>query len=347
MAEVIENDIEELPYQTYIKVIEKMKRKNGDKYSYITKAGASLKSALFNLYKIVWKTEKIPEPWRKSTLIQLFKGKGKRNILSNQRFLHDKKDLMKFLGQLVMHHAKDTMIENMTKFQIACKPGHRASEHLYVIRSFIDKIEEEKKAVILSSFDIEKFFDSESLYDVLGEVHANKVTGKLYRLIHEMNKSSKIKVQTPLGETEEKETGPTVTQGSVEAATLSSVSLDNGVDEGFNEKEREVKYLDIVLAPLLYMDDVFRMATNIEDAQYGNERIREVLDPKQLRLNLEKSSFIVVGNKTARVRLQEELKTKPLMLYNSKMKEENMIKYLGDYFRDSSEESTHQTVLKK
>ena len=95
------------------------------------------------------------------------------------------------------------------------------------------------------------------------------------------------------------------------------------------------------------MDDIFRMATNREDAQYGNDKMREVLGPKQLRLNLDKSCYIVVGNKKARIKLQEELHSNPLILFNSEMKEENLMKYLGDYFFENTEESVHQTVLKR
>ena len=44
------------------------------------------------------------------------------------------------------------------------------------------------------------------------------------------------------------------------------------------------------------------------------------------------SLFLVVGNKKARIKLQNEVKDKPLLLYNANMKEEKMMKYLGDYF---------------
>ena len=33
--------------------------------------------------------------------------------------------------------AKDTLVKNMSKFQIGIKPGHRAAEHLFVIKSTI------------------------------------------------------------------------------------------------------------------------------------------------------------------------------------------------------------------
>ena len=85
------------------------------------------------------------------------------------------------------------------------------------------------KTIILSAYDISKFFDSESLVDVMNELFKNEIRGKLYRLLYLMNKSIKIKVQTPVGISDEVDTGETLAQGSIEAAIASAVSLDNGV----------------------------------------------------------------------------------------------------------------------
>ena len=47
----------------------------------------------------------------------------------------------------------------------------------------------------------------------MNELYKNDVRGKLYRLIFEMNKDTKIKVVTPVGLTEEANTGERVGQG--------------------------------------------------------------------------------------------------------------------------------------
>ena len=48
-----------------------------------------------------------------------------------------------------------------------------------------------------------------------------------------MNGNINIKVKTPVGVSEEKETGPGCAQGSVERPVNSSVSLGNGVANAF------------------------------------------------------------------------------------------------------------------
>ena len=116
-----------------------MSKKPGNKYEFITKAGYSLKAALFNLCKTIWRSEKIPDNWQESNVIQMWKGHGPQSNLDNIRHLHVRDQLSKVFGQMVVSEAKNNIFENLSKFQIACKPGHRSSEHLYVIKSVFEQ----------------------------------------------------------------------------------------------------------------------------------------------------------------------------------------------------------------
>ena len=60
MLEVIPDDLEELPEESFHKIYESLTKKPGKKYEFITKSGSSLKAALLNLFKIIWRTERIP-----------------------------------------------------------------------------------------------------------------------------------------------------------------------------------------------------------------------------------------------------------------------------------------------
>ena len=72
-----------------------------------------------------------------------------------------------------------------------------------------------------------------------------------------MNKKAKIRVKTPVGISEPKDTGPNVQQGTVEAGVISSGSVDKGVNVTFVNSDCEVKYLQLTLFPQMYMDDIF------------------------------------------------------------------------------------------
>ena len=208
---------------------ERLSKKQGNKFNFIMKAGCSLQPVLFHLCKTVWETEQIPQAWNKSNLVQLYKGSGPKNLLENYRFIHMKDDFSKTFGNVIMDKARDAIFRNMSKFQIGARPGHRAQEHLFVVKSVISHYYQQDKALLLTFWDIRKYFDSEYLLDVMNELHKNEVRGKLYRLLYLMNSDTRIQIQTPVGPTKEKSTGETLGQGTVEGAIASAVNLDNGV----------------------------------------------------------------------------------------------------------------------
>ena len=139
MAEVIDDDMEELSMETFHKTMELMRKKHGSKYDFIVKAGQSLKLALLNLYRIIWKTENLPQNWEDSTVTQIPKSKGLQKDLNMIRHIHDKNIFSKYFGQMVLTEAKENLFKNLPKFQIACRPGHRSSEHLFVLKSIFAK----------------------------------------------------------------------------------------------------------------------------------------------------------------------------------------------------------------
>ena len=68
----------------------------------------------------------------------------------------------------------------MSKFQIATKPGHRSTEHLYVVMSVIGLCEKKDTAIIITMYDLKKYFDSENLHDCMSELYKSNIKGKLY-----------------------------------------------------------------------------------------------------------------------------------------------------------------------
>jgi hypothetical protein len=251
--------------------------------------------------------------------------------LDNMRHIHCKDEFPKFFGHLVVSASKDKMISNLTKYQIATKPGHRAQEHLFVLKSVIALYMMYDKAVILSMWDLSKFFDRESLSDCLNELYKSNVHGKLYRLLYTMNKNTRISVQTPVGTTDERDTGEGVGQGTLEGALVSAVNLDSGVNEHFHDSEYEISYGQTTLQPILFQDDVARLSLDLESVQMGNNKMEAMAESKLLNYNLDKSCFIVMGNKKTRQVIHTQLETSPLLLCGADMKQETQAKYLGDW----------------
>ena len=155
--------------------------------------------------------------WRDTTTLQLPKGRGRKEDLSNRRHIHTKTEIPKFFQHMVTTAAKPMIVENMPANQIGAVPGHRAEEHLFTIKSFIALKEKENKAVAITQLDLVKYFDSESLIDTLNELYKGKVKGKLYKLMYEMNRNNRIKVRTPVGDSDTRETNENVYRAQLRA----------------------------------------------------------------------------------------------------------------------------------
>ena len=202
----------------------------------------------------------------------------------------------------------------MTKFQIGTKPGHRAQEHLFVLKRIIALYMQYDQAVILQLWDISKFFDRENLRDAMDALYNRGIKGKLYRLLYELNKNTVVRVKTAVGVSEEKDTGEGLGQGTNEGALISASSIDFTVDEHFQDSPYEISYNELPLQPLLFQDDVARMSLDPEAAQMGNYKMETVMESKLLDFNQDKCCYIVVGGKKAQITMKESLKSCPLML---------------------------------
>ena len=118
-------------------LIQKFKSKNKHAYDFLTKAGEGLQETIFKICELIWNSENIPEQFDLTTIIQLWKGKGRRESLLSQRFIHSKPWFPRLFEGLVVQKITPKLVKNMSKFQIACKPGHRSQEHLFVMKSMI------------------------------------------------------------------------------------------------------------------------------------------------------------------------------------------------------------------
>ena len=110
-------------------------------------------------------------------------------------------------------------------------------------------MEERGEATAIQLLDLIKYFDSESVLDIQNELYKAKINGKLYRLLYELNKESRIRVKTSVGISESKETNEIVTQGSIEAGLISSSNLGSGVEDFFSSSESEISYGPLPFQP--------------------------------------------------------------------------------------------------
>ena len=105
--------------------------------------------------------ETFPKEFQDTVLHMIFKGgKGRREILSDNRFIHSKGWFPRLVEGLVVEGGmKEKLIEKSSMFQIGGQPNHAAEELIFVMKSIIAKRMKENKVTIIQCYDISKFFD--------------------------------------------------------------------------------------------------------------------------------------------------------------------------------------------
>ena len=342
---MVENDNLDLTEEMFEGSLKELSIKKKDKYSFILNGGEDLKKAVFALFKKVWESEIKPESWKKTTIVQLYKGKGDKRSFTNQRNIHTKPEITKVFGHLVMSQIKERIMSHMSKFQIGTKTGHRVQDHWFTLKSIAALYISLGLPVIIQLYDIQKFFDRESLRDGLDAIYNLGIKGKLYRLLYMLNKDTKISVKTAVGLSREIETGENIGQGTTEGAILSAANIDYSINKLFRTSTAELSYGSEQLLPLLFQDDICRVATRIDDAQKGNDILETIMELKLLDFNLDKSSYIIMGTKSAMKTIEQQLAENPLTLCNQPMKASTCEKYLGDMLSAKGLATVHLKVL--
>ena len=107
-----------------------------------------------------------------------------------------------------------------------------------------------------------------------------------------MNKNNLIKIKTPVGITNEFQTGENVTQGSVGGGLISSINLDIPIRHFFSESEYEVNYGNVQMGPIIYQGDPTRLPTSVSSATAGISMVESCMETKMLNLHKDKSCYI-------------------------------------------------------
>jgi hypothetical protein len=153
-----EEEALEIEYEDFEEVLMKFKRKATHTYDFLTKSGLGFQKAIFEVCKRIIDKEEIPESFRKTTLIMIWKMKGPMNVLKNNRFLHMKDVLARTVDALVVSKMKDQLVESSSIYQVGGLPGHSIHEHLLTLKTVMAGMEENKRGFIFLAIDFVSFF---------------------------------------------------------------------------------------------------------------------------------------------------------------------------------------------
>ena len=324
----------ELDYKTYNKVLNRIKEKGKKMFDPINKAGNKYKEAIRMYMSKIIDNENIPWEFSKTVLIPIWKKKGSALDLNMMRYVHMKSWQAKLCEAIVTETMKEDIVNACPKIQIGGMPKSMSVEHLVTLKTWMAMKEQKKENGIFQVFDMEKFFDKESLMDTMHTLDKKgKISNKSYRLWYRLNEDARISVKTSIGETRSKKVKNSLGQGMFGAALASSLNIGCAIEDIFNVRpSTNIGYVN--LNSLILQDDISKMNDNVDQAKDGCKKIDEILKRKQLSVNYDKSKYMIIGNEKYRSEAKKHIEKNPMKMGNVVIGHSEKEKYLGDMIHE-------------
>ena len=304
-------------------------------------AGEDLEKALVKLITGIKDTYHFPEYILRENISTIYKNKGSRLDMNNDRGIFLITIFKKVLEKLIYNDKFDNIDQNMSNSNIGARKGRNVKDHLFIVYGIINSVVNgSEDSVDIQIYDLEKAFDSLWLVDCMNDafetLDESQRDDKLV-LLYESNKINLVAVNTAFGVTERVNVPQIVQQGGTWGPCLCSNSIDT---IGKKLEKRTIlnsrksttstfKYRNTVkIIPLAMVDDILAISKcGIESIEL-NTYINTQIELKKLRFHVPDKSG---KSKCHKLHVGKVQKNCPqLMVHGEQIECVNEDMYLGD-----------------
>ena len=174
--------------------------------------GESALKFLTKLYNRTMESERMPEEWRDSVLIPIFKNKGDVQSCSNYRGIKLISHTMKLWERIVEKRLRSDL--KFSNQQYGFMPGKNTTDALFALRVLMEKYREGQKELHCVFVDLENAYDKVPREEVWYCMRKSGLAEKYVRIVQYMYDDSTTAVRCAVGVTEGFEVKVGLHQGS-------------------------------------------------------------------------------------------------------------------------------------
>lgn len=243
---------------------------------------------LTKLFNLIFRSNKMPEEWRRSILVPIFKNKGDVQSCTNYRGIKLMSHTMKLWERVIEHRLR--RLTSVTKNQFGFMPGRSTMEAIFLVRQLMERYKEQKKDLHMVFIDLEKAYDKIPRNVMWWALEKHKVPLKYITLIKDMYDNVVTSVRTSDGDTDDFPIKIGLHQGSA----LSPYLFDLVMDEVTRDIQGDIPWC------MLFADDVVLVDDSRTGVNRKLELWRRTLESKGFRLSRTKTEYMRCSFSTTR-----------------------------------------------
>lgn len=297
-AERTEGPVKEISKEEIKKALESMKNGKAGGPSSITKEHfTSSPHGLEVLHQVaneIMQGKSMPEDWKQSTLVPIYKGKGSVMECGSYRGVKLLEHGMKLVERVLEKRLREVV--KIDEMQYGFMPGKGTVGAIFIVRRMQECYQEKKKKLFMCFVDLEKAFDRVPRKVIEWALRKRNVPEALVEVVMKLYEDATTRVQVGSGFSEKFNVAVGVHQGSVLSPLLFVTVLDV-----LSESERKG-----VLFELLYADDLVLIAESMEELESQFNKWKRAFEGKGLKINMGKTKIMECGEETGVIELAKK-----------------------------------------
>ncbi|KAK3514790.1 hypothetical protein QTP70_031178 [Hemibagrus guttatus] len=251
---------------------------------------------LTSLFNRVLESERMPEEWRRSVLVPIFKNKGDVQSCSNYRGIKLMSHTMKVWERVV--EARLRKVVEICEQQYGFMPRKSTTDAIFALRILMEKYRDGQRELHCVFVDLEKAYDRVPREELWYCMRKSGVAEKYVRVVQDMYERSRTVVRCAVGQTEEFKVEVGLHQGSALSPFLFAIVMDQLSEEVRQESPWT----------MMFADDIVICSESREQVEENLERWRFALERRGMKVSRSKTEYMCVNERegSGTVRLQGE-----------------------------------------
>ena len=262
--------------------------------------GEDLVKSLVLMMNKIKRKMKLPGVFHIKNVTSLFKNKGSRSDLKNDRGIFNCTILNSLLQKLLLKRNYNVIDSNLTDSNCGSRKGKNIRNNSFIVNAVINEANRSNKNLNIQIYDYKECFDSLDVTTCLNDLFNVGVTSDHLNLIKECDARSDIAVKTPVGLTQRIQIKNVVAQGETFSPLKCTVTVDS-ISESASDNIPQHLYLyknNIPIPPLGMVDDQINLTNCGVDSTVSASHINSMTNIKKLQFGPSKCFKIHIGKNT-------------------------------------------------